>query len=75
MIWIISSILWYEGMLTPQKSDYLLKSFTTKADCQQFITENKVLLIEQLLKEMKEVDGFKLQTFEYFCKKEDLLEA
>ena len=75
MICIISTLLWYEGMNRPQQSDYLLKTFNTKLECQQYIMENKVFLVEQLLEEMKVVDGFELKTYEYLCKKEDLLEA
>ena len=75
MIWIISTLLWYEDMNRPQQSDYLLKTFDTKFECQQYILENKVFLIEQLLDEMKLVDGYKLKTFEYLCKKESLTEV
>jgi hypothetical protein len=75
MIWIISTILWYEGLNKPQQSDYLLKTFENKLECQIYIQENKVFLIEQLFEEMKNVDGFKLKTFEYLCKKESLTEV
>ena len=74
MIWVISTLLWYEGLNRPQQSDYLLNNFNTKLECQQYILENKVFLIEQLFEEMKLVDGYKLKTFEYLCKEEKLLE-
>ena len=75
MIWVLSTMLWYESMTQPQQSDYMLKTFENKTECQQFIRENKVELVEQLLREMKNVNGYKLKTFEYFCKKEKLLEV
>ena len=68
-------MLWYESMTQPQQSDYILQFFESKTECQQFIRENKVELVEQLLDEMKNVNGYKLKTFEYFCKQKKLLEV
>ena len=75
MIWIISTLLWYEDMTRPQQSDYLLKSFDTKIECQEYILENKVILVEKLLEEMKNVNGFELKTFEYLCKSKNFTEV
>lgn len=75
MIWIISTLLWYEDMVRPRQSDYLLKTFDSHMECQYYIKENKVILIEKLLEEMKNVNGFELKTFEYLCKSKNLTEV
>ena len=67
MIWVITSMLWYQDVEKPILTDYLIKSFDTKTDCLDYVWNNKVKMIDGLLDVHREVDGVELKTFAFYC--------
>ena len=41
MIWIITAMLWYEGVNVPHHTEYKLKEFNTKVECLDYVFWNK----------------------------------
>ena len=67
MIWVITAMLWYDGITGPHYTEYKLKQFDTKIECLDYTWDNKVDMIDELFDMHKEVDGKKLKTFAFYC--------
>ena len=66
MIWVLTVMMWYEGEQT--RNTYLQDIlFISEDACQQHLFDNKVMLVDNLLKKFRNVDGMNMKSFEYFC--------
>ena len=48
MVWIITAMLWFEGIDEPRYSEYYLASFTGRGACLVHVFWHKAELVEQL---------------------------
>jgi|TARA_B100001093_G_scaffold484628_1_gene518231 hypothetical protein len=75
---ILTALLWYEGIGTVQ-TDFTSISFSSHEECQEYVFNNKVDLIDGLLEKhrMKNDKVFgmvELRSFELFCETKYILE-
>tara|TARA_B100000963_G_C22593791_1_gene656863 strand:+ start:1109 stop:1336 length:228 start_codon:yes stop_codon:yes gene_type:complete len=75
MIWVITALLWYEGLNTPNFTDYSAITFETKVECLDYVFWNKVELVTKLAEEKGNINGKSLQTWAFFCEKRILEEV
>ena len=67
MIWILSVMLSY-GEVDESRMSYLQDmQFISESKCQDYLFENKVILVDSLLKEFRYHQNMKLTGFDYFC--------
>ena len=74
MVWIITVLLTYNvpvSMLT----EYNLITFDDDQTCHAYIEDNKVELIDSMLKKFRTSDGLELKSFEFFCETKYLEEV
>ena len=48
MVWIITAMLWFEGIDEPRHTEYHLASFTGRGACLDHVFWHKAELVEQL---------------------------
>jgi len=66
MIWILTVMMWYEGDQT--RSTYLQDlQFISDTACKDYLFTNKVMLVDSLLENFRNIEGMDMQSFEYFC--------
>tara|TARA_Y100001937_G_C7094248_1_gene319333 strand:- start:364 stop:609 length:246 start_codon:yes stop_codon:yes gene_type:complete len=67
-VWIITALLWFEGVNEPRFSEYNLKQFTGRGACLDHIFWSKAELVEELYS-VHETDeeGNKISTWAFFC--------
>ena len=66
-IWIITAMLWFEGIDEPRYSEYNLASFTGRGACLDYVFWNRAELVEGLYDMHSELDGKPLTTWSFFC--------
>ena len=67
-IWIITAMLWFEGMDEPRYSEYNLKQFEGRGACLDYVFWNKAELVEQLYSvHIEDEHGNDLKTWAFFC--------
>ena len=68
IIWIVTASLWFEGVDTIFKSEYVTEQFETRAECHEYVWENKAdMVIELLESHLQDVEGNDLKTWAFFC--------
>jgi len=67
MIFALSVMLWFEGIPEPDTNYWQHKMFATQTECHEYLALNKVNIVDNVLKNFREVDGNKLINFEFFC--------
>ena len=75
MIWIITAMLWYEGVNVPHHTEYKLKEFNTKVECLDYVFWNKTELVTKLAEEKGTKNGNKLKTWAFYCENRQLKEV
>tara|TARA_Y100001935_G_scaffold160681_1_gene132180 strand:+ start:376 stop:603 length:228 start_codon:yes stop_codon:yes gene_type:complete len=75
MIWVITALLWYEGINTPHYTDYSIITFDSKVECLDYVFWNKVKLVTKLAEEKGNKDGQPLQTWTFYCENRILEEV
>ena len=75
MIWVITALLWYEGISTPHYTDYSIITFNSKVECLDYVFWNKVELVTKLAEEKGNKDGQPLQTWTFYCENRILEEV
>ena len=66
MIWILTVMMWYEGEQT--RNTYLQElQFISDTACKDYLFTNKVMLVDSLLENFRDIEGMDMQSFEYFC--------
>ena len=67
MIWILSVMLSY-GEVDESRMSYLQDMhFISESKCQDYLFNNKVMLVDSLLEEFRNYNNMKLTGFDYFC--------
>ena len=66
MIWVLTVMMWYEGEQT-RNTHLQDMEFISEDACQQYLFDNKVILVDSLLEKFRNIDGMNMQSFEYFC--------
>ena len=67
MIWLITAMLVYADPQHPVYTDYLTKSFETKAECLNYVHWNMVHLVDGVYESHRFKEGEELTTFSFFC--------
>ena len=70
-VYIITVMLLYAEVDKPKWTFYLHTSFDSIEKCNEFLTDNKVMLAESLIKEFKHKDGKTLKSYEHFCERKE----
>ena len=66
MIWVLTVMMWYESEQT--RNTHLQDiEFISKDACQQYLFDNKVMLVDSLLEKFRNIDSMNMKSFEYFC--------
>ena len=66
MIWILSVMLSY-GEVDESRMSYLQDMhFISESKCQDYLFNNKVMLVDSLLEEFRNYNNMKLTGFDYF---------
>ncbi len=69
---ILTAILWYEGVTQTAKTDFMMK-FPSINHCQQYLFENKVIIVDQLMEKNRFRDdpifgdNLELKGYEFYC--------
>jgi|TARA_A100000172_G_scaffold40615_1_gene24761 hypothetical protein len=66
MIWVLTVMMWYEGEQT-RNTHLQDMQFISEDHCQDYLFDNKVMLVDSLLLKFRDIDGMTMQSFEYFC--------
>ena len=67
MTWNIAVMLVFAGTAEPTIQYWQHQVFKSKEDCHEYIYQSKVLLVDSILEDFRNVDGKKLNGFEFFC--------
>jgi hypothetical protein len=59
-------MMWYEGEQT-RNTHLQDMEFISEDACQQYLFDNKVILVDSLLEKFRNINGMNMQSFEYFC--------
>jgi len=59
-------MMWYEGEQT-RNTHLQDMQFISEDHCQDYLFDNKVMLVDSLLLKFRDIDGMTMQSFEYFC--------
>ena len=75
-IWIITALLWYEGINEPRHTEYNMAQFTAKEQCLDHVFWHQADLVEQLY-DVHSVDerGNKIRTWSFYCENRILPEV
>ena len=75
-IWIITAMLWFEGIDEPRHSQYNWESFEGRGACLDYVFWNKAELVEQLYDvHVQDEEGNDLKTWAFFCESRRLPEV
>ena len=75
-IWIITAMLWFEGIDEPRYSEYNLASFTGRGACLDHVFWHKAELGEELYDvHVEDEKGNDLKTWAFFCEGRKLPEV
>jgi len=66
MIWVLTVMLWYEEDVT-RFSQWQGNTFSSGEVCEEVLFKKKVKLVDDLLETFRDLDGMKLEGFEFFC--------
>ena len=66
MIWILTVMMWFGGEET-RNSHLQDMHFVSKDACQQYLFDNKVVLVDSLLEKFRSIEDMNMESFEYFC--------
>ena len=66
MIWVLTVMMWYEGEQT-RNTHLQDMEFISEDACQEYLFDNKVILVDSLLEKFRNIDGMNMKSFEYFC--------
>jgi len=75
MIWVITVMLWYDGLNGPHYSEYKLKQFDTKIECLDYVFWNKTELVTKLAEDNGAKEGKGLKTWAFYCENRQLEEV
>ena len=67
MIWILTVMLSYADVDETRMTYLEDMHFISESKCQDYLFNNKVILVDSLLHEFRNYDGMKLKGFDYFC--------
>ena len=67
MIWILSVWLVFADVSQPLTKVWQHATFETRADCNEYIAENKVKIIDSILEQFRNYEGNLLENFDFFC--------
>ena len=67
MIYALSIMLWFVDVPKTDIQYWQHKTFETKWECLDYLADNKVMIVDSILENFREVDGKKLKNFEFFC--------
>ena len=75
-IWIITALLWFEGINEPRHTEYNLAQFTAREQCLDHVFWNQADLVEQLydVHSVDENDN-KIRTWSFYCENRILPEV
>ena len=75
-IWIITALLWFEGINEPRHTEYNLAQFTGREQCLDHVFWHQADLVEQLY-DVHSVDekGNKIRTWSFYCENRILPEV
>jgi hypothetical protein len=66
MIWVLTVMMWYEGEQT--RNSFLQDmEFISQDQCKEYLFQNKVMLVDSLFENFKDLNGMNMKSFEYFC--------
>ena len=71
MIWVLTVMLWYEGDVT-RFSQWQGNTFSSGEVCEEVVFKKKVKLVDELLEVFRDLEGMKLEGFEFFCETRSL---
>ena len=76
IVWIITALLWFEGINEPRHTEYNLAQFTSREQCLEHVFWNRADLVEQLY-DVHSVDekGNKIKTWAFYCESRRLPEV
>ena len=60
-------MLVFGGTAEPTVQYWQHKDFTNKKECHEYVYQNKVKLVDSVLKDFRNFDGKELNGFEFFC--------
>ena len=67
-IWIITALLWFQGVEKPRHSEYAELSFNSKKECLDWVFWEKAELVEDLYKShVKDEQGNNIRTWGFYC--------
>ena len=73
MVWIITAMLWFEGIDEPRHTEYHLASFTGRGACLDHVFWHKAELVEQLYDvHVTDEEGNDLKTWAFYCENRTL---
>jgi hypothetical protein len=67
VIWAVSVMLVFTDIPKPDVVYWQHINFNNVWDCRTYIAENKINLVDSVLKMYREQDGKKLKNFEFYC--------
>jgi hypothetical protein len=66
-VWIITALLWFDGITEPKYSEWNTKQFEGKGACLDYVFWNRGELVEGLYDIHSEKDGKPLKTWAFYC--------
>lgn len=60
-------MLWFVDVPKTDIQYWQHKTLETKWECLDYLADNKVMIVDSILENFREVDGKKLKNFEFFC--------
>ena len=75
MIWVITAMLWYDGITGPHYTEYKLQQFDTKIECLDYVFWNKTELVTKLAEDHGAKEGKGLKTWALYCENRQLEEV
>ena len=68
IIWIVTASLWFEGVDTIFRSEYVTQQFETKIECHEYMWDNKADMVLELFEShLQDENGNDLKTWAFFC--------